>query len=225
MDDDELIAANFTGTLWAAISGSGGPRHPARHHRHFPGAYDAKWASQLRVPIDDDRPTQQPVTLLDDETPWEKHTDNAKIAKAYAHRPRTRVYTDAGIDRPSDWFAKTALHVQRLTHSTERVTCSIFESRHGDRSIAAHQDTWYGAIVQLRGRKVWRIGHALLEETSPQPIREVITRAGDILLIPKMLPHAVDTPDDPGYSVHLTYAIDRDAHPVKDLQEVAISAD
>jgi hypothetical protein len=34
--------------------------------------------------------------------------------------------------------------------------------------------------------------------------------AGDVLVLPKNLPHLVTTSPDPGRSVHLVFAIDRD---------------
>jgi hypothetical protein len=40
--------------------------------------------------------------------------------------------------------------------------------------------------------------------------RELTTRAGDILLISKYAPHLVSTPADPGHSVHLAFAVNRD---------------
>jgi ribosomal protein L16 Arg81 hydroxylase len=90
------------------------------------------------------------------------------------------------------------------------VTCSIFCSRHGDETFGAHGDAWYGAIVQGSGAKDWRIGAALLDG-SAGPVCKLTTQAGDILLIPKLLPHVVSTPATPGHSVHLAFAIDRDS--------------
>jgi len=45
------------------------------------------------------------------------------------------------------------------------------------------------------------------------PAKAVTARAGDILLIPKNLPHLITTPPDPGHSVHMASAIDRDQPP------------
>lgn len=211
MLDHALIAAEVTGTLWIAIQGTGGHRRAARNHDHFSGAFDADWLSGLPLPIGEDRPDGQPVTLVDDGQPWEEHHDSSGLAVACAERPRTRMYSDVAVGRERDWFGRTTGHLQKLTESPERVTCSIFESQHGDQGLPPHRDTWYSAIIQLGGEKHWRIGHALLEQTCPQPVREVTTKPGDILIIPRMLPHVVSTPADPGFSIHLVYAIDREA--------------
>jgi hypothetical protein len=57
--------------------------------------------------------------------------------------------------------------------------------------------------------KDWQIGEGLLDAAAP-PAMDITVRAGDILLVPKSLPHLVTTPADPGWSVHLAFAIDRD---------------
>jgi hypothetical protein len=64
----------------------------------------------------------------------------------------------------------------------------------------------------MSGAKVWQAGQGLLDGGG-QPARQLTTTAGDILLLPKGLPHAVRTPPEPGHSVHLTFAIDRDPRP------------
>jgi len=64
----------------------------------------------------------------------------------------------------------------------------------------------------MTGAKDWLTGECLLDGTGV-PARAVTTRAGDILLLPKNLPHAVTTPADLGHSVHLAFAIDRDQPP------------
>jgi ribosomal protein L16 Arg81 hydroxylase len=85
----------------------------------------------------------------------------------------------------------------------------VFASRCGDETFGAHHDAWYGAVVQIAGVKDWQIGTGLLDPAGT-PARHVRTQAGDILLIPKYLAHIVTTPADPGYSVHLAFAICRD---------------
>ena len=62
-------------------------------------------------------------------------------------------------------------------------------------------DAWHNAVIQVAGAKHWAIEHN----------RPVTTRAGDILVIPqKMVQHAVSTPEFPGHSVHLAFALHRD---------------
>jgi hypothetical protein len=92
------------------------------------------------------------------------------------------------------------------------VVASLFESHAGDDSLGAHVDGWYGAVIHLAGVKVWQAGPGLLAPAG-QDTSEVTTRAGDILLLPKGLPHAVPTPTPPGHSLHLAFALDRDSHP------------
>jgi hypothetical protein len=92
------------------------------------------------------------------------------------------------------------------------VTCSVFESQFGDETFGRHRDAWLGAVVQVAGAKDWLLGECLLDG-SGVPARAVTTSAGDILLIPKGLPHVASTPPDPGHSVHLAFAIDRDEPP------------
>jgi hypothetical protein len=81
----------------------------------------------------------------------------------------------------------------------------------GEEITGRHQDTWYGAIVQITGATDWQIW-----DTPPSRTHDpatVTTWAGDILLIPWHLPHLVSTSADPGHSTHLAFALDRDAAP------------
>jgi ribosomal protein L16 Arg81 hydroxylase len=81
----------------------------------------------------------------------------------------------------------------------QRVIATLYESRAGDLNLGAHDDQWDGVIVQIRGAKTWR----LWPETHGQP-HELLTRAGDVLLLPQGVTHEVTTPD---YSVHLVLAV------------------
>lgn len=201
-------AARFTGTLWKAICFAGGVH--LEQHRHFPGACDPAWLATLPLPAGDNRPGGQPVALLDHRhRDIERHLDSQTLRDAYAHRPRTQVYEDIGHDG-GDWYGLTTAHLTRLSGSALPVTCSIFASRHGDETFGAHQDAWYGAIVQIDGTKTWQIGEHRPGGPPGQPARDLTTRPGDILLLPKYLPHAVTTPARPGHSLHLAFALERD---------------
>jgi hypothetical protein len=214
----EQQAAEITGTLWAAIYAAGGVHRPVRAgHQLYPDALDGQWLASLPLPIDQARPPQAPVALLNEADEFERHDAPKALAVAYANHPRTRVYEDIGRDAPESWYALTARHLGRLTRCDLQVVCSIFQSAAGDQSLGAHFDTWYGAIIQISGAKTWTIGPGLLNDSGP-PVEEVVTRPGDVLLLPKGLPHAVTTPPDPGHSVHLTFAIDRDDHPTPSAQ-------
>jgi len=195
----DLLAASFTGPLWAAIAAAGGPRPATRQHAHYPGAYDPRWLATLPLPVGADRPPGQPVALLDGQDEFERHQDGAALAASYDRHRRSQVYEDIGKGADDAWYARTARHLGRLSASALQVPCSIFASRPGDESLRAHWDAWYGAIVHVGGAKVWEIGASLLDGTG-QPALEVTTRAGDILLLPKGLPHTVRTPEHPGHS-------------------------
>ncbi len=208
----ELRAAEFTGILWAAIRAAGGARPPTREHRHFPGAYEAGWLAELPLPIDGARPPGQPVALLDDRDEFERHLDSRALGESYASRPRTWVYENLNRGADGAWYSLAARHLGHLARCELQVVCSMFESRFGDESLGGHWDAWFGAIVQMDGAKVWEIGQGVLDGVN-HPARNVTTRAGDVLLLPKGLPHAVQTPSDPGHSVHLAFAIDRDPDP------------
>jgi Cupin superfamily protein len=210
--DAELHAAAFAGVLWTAVDVTGGPRPAVRQHWHFPAAFDPGWLETLPLPIGERRPQKQPVALLDDRDQFGRHTNGRELRKAYASRPRTRVYESINWDGGGAWYSLVACHLGRLAHSRLQVVCSVFESRHGDESLGAHGDAWYAAIVHMAGAKTWRIGDSLLAG-SREPAAEVVTRAGDILLMPKGLPHSASTPPDPGQSVHLSFALDRDSQP------------
>jgi len=214
----ELLAAEFTGPLWAAICAAGGLRPATPEHRHFPRAYDASWLAALPLPIGEYRLPGQPVALLDERDDFDRHLDGRTLSEAYAGRPRTQVYESINRDSEGAWYSLAARHLGRLAHSELQVVCSVFASRYGDESLGGHWDAWYGAIVQMRGAKVWEIGESLLRDTG-QATQEVTTRAGDILLLPKGMPHAVQTPADPGHSVHLAFAIDRDQASVPGLTD------
>ncbi|PZG19882.1 hypothetical protein C1I98_37765 [Spongiactinospora gelatinilytica] len=206
----EAPGALIAGTLWAAIETSGGLRRAATEgHAHFQQAFDPEWASDLPLPIDGDQPDGAPVALLDGREEFERHTDAQALADAYDGRHRTRVYEDIGRDNPAAWYTYAALQIGRLAARDLAVVCSVFQSRWGDESIGPHRDAWYGAIVQVRGVKGWLVGEGLFDGAT-RPIHAVTTKAGDVLLLPKGLPHTVSTPKEPGHSVHLAFAIDRD---------------
>jgi hypothetical protein len=208
----ELQAATFAGLLWTAIDVTGGLRDTKLQPWHFIRAYEPGWLATLPLPTGTARPPGQPVALLDEREEFDRHHDGRALKLAYDSRPRTRVYEDINNDTGHAWYSIAARHLGRLANCELQVVCSVFESRHGDQSLGAHWDTWYGAIVHMSGTKMWQTGEGLLDGCG-QPARQLTTTAGDILLLPKGLPHAVWTPPEPGHSVHLTFAIDRDPRP------------
>jgi hypothetical protein len=202
-------AAILAGALWEAVCFSGGTGTGT--HRHFPGALDPAWLAALPLPRGDRLPAGQPVALIDSTNrDLEHHIEAATLRAARLHRPRTRVYEDVGFG-DDQWAGLTAGHLTRLTGSALRVLCSVYESAHGDETFGAHRDAWFGAVIQVAGAKHWQIGPGLLDAASPPA--QVTMTAGDILLVPRSLPHLVSTPADPGWSVHLAFALDRDPPP------------
>jgi hypothetical protein len=88
-------AAWFTGTLWEAITGSGGTGTASPDPGHLPAAFDPGWLASLPLPLGADRTPGQPVALLDARhAEFERHSDAAGLAAAYAGWPRTRVLED-----------------------------------------------------------------------------------------------------------------------------------
>jgi hypothetical protein len=205
-----ITAAQVTGPLWAAITAAGGLA--ATGHACYPRAYNPRWLAGLPLPVGPRQASGQPAALLDGRDVFERHHDPAALAAAYAARRRSVVYEHIGHAAPAAWHALTAGLLGRLSATPISVACSAFASRHGDESLPAHWDAWYGAVIQVDGAKDWLIGPGLLDLAGPPPDR-VTTRAGDILLLPRGLPHAVTTPPRPGRSLHLNFALHRDAGP------------
>jgi hypothetical protein len=208
---DRDRAARLTGTLWETVCFSGGTGTGT--YRHFREALDPAWLGAL--PLPGAPGPGRPVALIDAvHRDLERHIESATLRAACEHRPRTRVYEDTGHGGDG-WAALAAAHLTRLSGSALPVLCSVYESGHGDESFGAHRDAWFGAVVQVAGVKDWQIGEGLLGAAGP-PAAAVTMTAGDVLLMPKSLPHLVTTPADPGWSVHLAFALDRDPPPVPD---------
>ncbi|MFD9190390.1 JmjC domain-containing protein [Streptomyces phaeochromogenes] len=150
------------------------------------------------MPLGDERAAGQTVSLADEEG-FERGTRAAQLARAYAERPRTRVYESLNV-RSDDWFSLVALHLVGLLRRD--VVCTAYESCTGDSNLGAHFDQWLGVIVQMRGAKQWRLWPAegCLSDT-------LVTEAGDVLVLPERVTHAVSTPARPGHSVHLVFAV------------------
>jgi hypothetical protein len=110
---------------------------------------------------------------------------------------------------PHQPAALTTRHLTRLAGGA-RVTCSVVESADGDVALAPHADAWFGVAVQVSGARHWHIGGQPTAATTQLPVLGVTTRPGDVLLVPKHLPHVASTPAGLGHSVHLAFALDRD---------------
>lgn len=213
MSTSNDLAAEFFGTLWAAFHHAGGTKPPIPTHRHYQGAYDPRWLAALPLPIDD---PNQPVDLVEGGH-FERHQHATALQRAYHHKPRTRIHVTA--HRESPWITRVADHLTRLTHSNPHVMATAYASTTADATIGTHDDAWDGAIIQLTGAKTWQLGPGL--HHPHHPIEHVTTTPGDILILPDGTPHAVDTPPDPGHSLHLVFAIRRRQPTPQDLTPAA----
>jgi hypothetical protein len=207
---DEEHAARLAGAIWAAVNAAGGPDNAA--FRHFPAVLDPAFLAALPIPTAENLPPGQTTAMPDPSgRTFQRHTDPAAIQAAYARRPRTRIIEDIGWDDHTLWAALTGQHLTRLAQTGTRVIITAYQSATGDQELGTHHDTWTGAIVQADGAKTWRAGHALTAAgTANRDIQQVTITAGDILILPRNLPHHVTTPPDPGRSLHLVFAINRE---------------
>ncbi len=155
---------------------------------HFPGMFDPLWLSRLPLP-----PSERSTSLTNYEGFW--RGDDADAYKDVGAR-LTRVHESIDT-RHSGWYSLVALHLEHLMDC--QVRSDMYQSSDGDDSLHPHFDNWLGLITQMSGEKVWT-----LWEAPGQPPRQLITRAGDVLLMPKTVKHAVSTPDS---STHLVFTI------------------
>lgn len=195
LDRDRSLAAPFVGGLWAAVRSVDGPRPGNQNYHHLPDVFDPEWLQTLPLPIGEDRPTRQTVSL-GRAMHFERHSNEADLTQAYTSQPRTRIYESVET-RSGGWSAEAARHLMKLAGCD--VVCTVYESQAGDENLGAHKDRWYGAIVQMLGAKAWAMGEDVGKE---EPT--VVAEAGDLLIVPQGLLHDVSTPD---YSVHMTVAM------------------
>ena len=208
MTRDEEHAARLAGAIWAAVSAAGGPDNAA--FRHFPAVLDPAWLAALPIPTAASLPPGQIAAMPDPSgRTFQRHTDAAALRAAYEHRPRTRIIEDIGWGHDTPWAALAGQHLTRLAQTGTRVIISVYQSASGDQELGTHRDTWTGAIVQADGAKTWRAGESLAGAGNGDA-EEVTITAGDILVIPRNLPHHVTTPPDPGRSLHLVFAVNRE---------------
>lgn len=194
-------AARITGALWGAVTATG--VISAGDWRHYPGAADPALLASLPLPA----PGDQPVALTDGTgREFQRVRDPRLLDFARGWWPRTLAWEDIGHGDPGHWAALACSHLARLSGSALPVICTAYASAHGDETMGAHRDAWYGAVIQVAGAKDWLIGDGVLGP-GLGPDARITASPGDILLLPKGTPHAVTTPQDPGWSVHLAFAI------------------
>jgi len=158
---------------------------------HLQQVFDPEWITGLPLP---QAAPGQPTALID-AADFQRDADPAALDRAYAELPRTRLLEDAGA-RSDGWHSLVAIHL--ATVIGHRVICTLYQSRHGDRRLGAHEDAWHGIILQLRGAKHWITWP---HHREPDQFR---TEPGDVLLLPQGLLHDVDTPD---HSAHMVFAL------------------
>ena len=195
---DNIYAAQLVGGLWAATYSANGPRPATLEYKHFPGLFDPAWLASLPLPIGEQLPDSQSIALGGEGLSFERPASSENLRQAYADQPRTRIYESIDA-RSGGWPAVATRHLMKLADC--RVTCTMYESSRDDETLGAHTDKWYGAVVQVLGAKAWRLGQ---DTENSQEDPTLITKAGDLLLLPTGLRHDVTTPE---YSVHLGFAM------------------
>ncbi|MFI0772574.1 hypothetical protein ACH4TQ_48120 [Streptomyces sp. NPDC021218] len=188
------VAFSFLGRLGTAVW----PRLAASQPVHIQRAFDAAWIEGLSLPLGEEKAASQTVALIDG-MDFHRQSDKDAVAHAYQERQRTRVYESLNV-RSDGWFSTVTLRLTAMRR--HQVICTAYESHAGDRNLGAHDDEWLGVITQMRGAKRWLVWPG--ETGAPE---EIVTRVGDVLILPQGVKHEVSTPDSPGYSVHLVFAM------------------
>ncbi|WP_424858489.1 hypothetical protein [Streptomyces sp. SAI-170] len=165
---------------------------------YYAGAFDPLWVESLYLPVADGLRPGQTVALVDGPD-FHREADPAEAARAYGERPRTRVYESLDV-RSDGWWSLATLHLAGMLR--RRVICTAYESQAGDSNLGAHDDAWLGLIVQMRGTKRWTIW-----PTRDHPPEDVVMRTGDVMILPQGMTHQVSTPEEPGHSLHLLFAV------------------
>ncbi|QOV40174.1 hypothetical protein IM697_18295 [Streptomyces ferrugineus] len=169
--------------------------------------FTAEWLADRRLPLADARQPGQTVALADgDGFVRPDHADD--VAGCHLDRPRTRVYESLHV-RSDSWVSLATLYLAGLLR--REVVCTAYESLAGDRNLGPHDDAWTGLIVQFSGVKRWLVWP--IAQAAPQ---EIVMRAGDVMVLPHGMKHDVSTPDTPGHSLHLVFAVTNrpiDPHP------------
>jgi ribosomal protein L16 Arg81 hydroxylase len=153
----------------------------------------------------------------------------------------------AVVERAADAFARGATIVLQALHlhwPAAALYCRDLEKRLGcpvqanayhtpasARGFAVHHDTHDVFVLQLAGRKRWRVYEPVLElplkdqRWSPElgdpgaPIHDFTLEAGDTLYLPRGWPHEATTSDDE--SLHLTVGV----HPQTRLDALRMALD
>ncbi|MFC8715275.1 MULTISPECIES: JmjC domain-containing protein [unclassified Streptomyces] len=194
-EEEYATAAAFLGPLASAALPS--IRLVPERLRHVKHAFAPQWVESLWLPVDDERPPEQGVALADGAGFTRVTREDDRVREQQA-RPRTQVYESIHV-HSDGWPRLVTLHLAGMLR--REVVCTLYQSDAAARTLRPHLDNWFGVIVQMRGTKRWHIW-----QKQPMP-DEIIMHAGDVLLLPKDMKHAVDTPSEPGHSLHMVFAV------------------
>ncbi|MGW0885896.1 JmjC domain-containing protein [Streptomyces sp. NPDC002671] len=211
-DTPHATAATFLARL--ATAALPGIRLTPHRLRHVSGAFDPAWIERLPLPVADTHPPSQTVALADGTAFTRVSAED--VAQERLDQPRTQVYESVNV-RSDGWFSIATLHLVGMLRRD--VICTAYESHTGDHTLGAHDDAWLGVIVQMRGAKRWRIW-----PTAQGDPDEIVLRSGDVLILPQGMKHQVSTPDDPGYSIHMVFAITNESIDPRPSDREPISA-
>ena len=184
--------------------------------RYEKGVFSREWLAARPLPTADAKQGGQTVALADS-AGFTRTTSAESAARGYRERPRTRVYESLNV-RSDSWLSLATLQLAGLL--LRDVVCTAYESAAGDLNLGAHRDVWTGVVVQISGAKRWLIWPAARD--SPEEIR---MEAGDVMVLPHGMKHEVSTPEDPGHSMHLVFAVtDRPLDPKRRRDAMTVGA-
>lgn len=184
--------------------------------RYERGVFTAEWLASRPLPTADAKQPGQTVALADNNG-FTRTTSGASVAQGHRQRPRTQVYESLHV-RSDSWLSLVALQLSSLMRRD--VVCTAYASHAGDRNLGLHDDAWTGVIVQISGAKRW-----LIWPTAHSSPHEIRMETGDVMILPQGMKHQVSTPDDPGHSLHLVFAVTaRPIDPEPSREAIAASA-
>lgn len=200
----------------------------AAEWRHFPGADPARYGPLLAVADLD-------AFLLTDaaRTPRVSMADGARrggagvpegefaLDSGHVDAPRLMARFDAGATLVVSQFHEMHAPIARFCRGLEKlflhaVQCNVYLTPPKAQGFRTHFDTHDVLVLQVEGRKAWRIwpGQPLPHPTrrtpwdgSTAPLgepAEVPMRAGDALYVPRGVMHEARTDETGGHSLHLT---------------------
>ncbi len=191
---DALAVAD---ALWHVLTAGGFTKeNPSVRLLHVKRVFDPAWLQSLPLAVGENRAASQEVSLLDPHG-IERWLHDADVEAAYSAQPRTRAYENLG-KFGGGWVRDVVIALSAATGFC--VSSSSYESRKGDASFDAHVDGWIGLIPQVKGSKLWLVR----DDHGRGPLQELVTEAGDVLLMPPDVQHEVRTPES---SLHLNFEI------------------